>query len=273
MPSLENLTGSPYLSYSSMDSFLTCGERYRLEKVVGVPQAKAWYLLGGSAVHEATELCDTEQMPATEAWTRAWQRQLDEAGDTSNLRAGGRASKEWPNKENGDWWSLNGLAMVQSWVRWRDAHIAQGWTLLSVEQAFEVQIGSAFVRGFIDRTFVNPNGEAVVVDIKTGVHTPASTLQLGIYRLGLLALEDSVEANLGSYWMARKGELSEPKSLLHYTEELVGGWMFKTQTAIEAEVFVPHVTSLCSSCSVAQYCVAVGGTPPRIDSLTNATSH
>lgn len=46
------------LSYSQMETLLSCGEKYRLTKIVGVPEKPAWYLIGGSAVHTATEAYD-----------------------------------------------------------------------------------------------------------------------------------------------------------------------------------------------------------------------
>lgn len=47
-----------YLSYSQFDTFLTCGEKYRLTKIEQVPEKPAWFLIGGSAVHAATEAYD-----------------------------------------------------------------------------------------------------------------------------------------------------------------------------------------------------------------------
>lgn len=46
------------LSYSQMETLLSCGEKYRLTKIVQVPEQPAWYLIGGSAVHQATEAYD-----------------------------------------------------------------------------------------------------------------------------------------------------------------------------------------------------------------------
>lgn len=46
------------LSYSQMETLLSCGEKYRLTKIVQVPEQPAWYLIGGSAVHTATETYD-----------------------------------------------------------------------------------------------------------------------------------------------------------------------------------------------------------------------
>src|SRR5438874_2553091 len=47
-----------HMSHSQATSFLSCGEQYRLEKVVRVPQVPGWALVGGSALHLATEYYD-----------------------------------------------------------------------------------------------------------------------------------------------------------------------------------------------------------------------
>lgn len=47
-----------HLSYSQVETLLSCGEKYRLTKIVQVPEQPAWYLIGGSAVHTATEAYD-----------------------------------------------------------------------------------------------------------------------------------------------------------------------------------------------------------------------
>lgn len=265
MSSLEALTGSPYLSFSSLESWLTCGEKYRLEKVVGVAQTPAWYLLGGSAVHKATELLDIGDTDnPTAAWNQAWAEQLETITDHSQVKAGGRASKAWPNKENKDWWDLHGPVMVGDWHLMLTARKSQGWQVLAVEAAFNLDLDGVLIRGYIDRVMVNPNAEAEVWDIKAGSHVPAGKLQLGVYGLGAeQAL--GVKPILGRYYMARKAELTEPASLLAYTADRLTDWFGKARQAIEAEVFIPHVQSLCSACSVAPFCVAVGGTPHHSD--------
>lgn len=270
--SLETLTGSPYLSFSSLESWLTCGERYRLEKVIGVEQTPAWYLLGGSAVHEATEIidraalakgcCEDTAIPTIEeAWDAAWAKQLSTIEDVGKVRAGGRASKQWPNKEDASWWTHHGPFLVAAWVAWKEARLLEGWTLLEVEHAFQIEIGSVPVRGYIDRIFADANGQTRVIDLKTGSHSPAGALQLGIYALGYHA-NTGVTPTIGQYFMNRKGEATEPESLTKYTQELVGNWFDMAKRAIEAQVFVPHVTAMCSSCSVQAFCAARGGTPP-----------
>lgn len=262
MSKLEALTGSPYLSFSSMESWLTCGERYRLEKVVGVKQGQAWYLLGGSAVHKATEMLDTQVTDnPDEAWRTAWDEQLATVDNEAKVRAGGRASKAWPNKEDRSWWEANGPDMVRAWHLHMTGLLAGGWVLLGVETPFNIDLSGVLIRGFVDRVMANPNGEVEAHDIKSGSHIPASTLQLGVYAHGIeQAL--GVRPTLGRYYMARTATLTDPSSLLHYTADLLAEWFGKARDAIEAEIFVPHVTAMCMSCGVREHCVAVGGTKP-----------
>jgi hypothetical protein len=49
-----------HVSYSALTTYLDCGWKYFLTKVKQVPEQPAWYLVGGSAVHYATELYDKE---------------------------------------------------------------------------------------------------------------------------------------------------------------------------------------------------------------------
>jgi hypothetical protein len=50
----------PHVSYSSLTTYLDCGWKYYLTRVEKVSEIPAWYLVGGSAVHVATELYDRD---------------------------------------------------------------------------------------------------------------------------------------------------------------------------------------------------------------------
>ena len=50
----------PHLSYSSKSAYVTCGERFRLEKVEAVPSKPSWAMVGGSAMHTLTETLDRQ---------------------------------------------------------------------------------------------------------------------------------------------------------------------------------------------------------------------
>ena len=267
MSKLEILTGKPHLSYSAISTLFDCGERFRLERVAQVPQAPAWWFIGGSAFHTATEYIDygAEEDPQR-AWDLAWEKKLAEDvpdGDLSVVRAGGRATKEWPNKQDGDWWDYHGPGMVAEYIKAMDKMRAEGWKLWTVEDGvraieipFTVQIGSAAIKGAIDRVLVNPDGELVIVDLKAGSSVPQSTMQLGVYSVALEKIF-GIKPILGSYYMARKAELTEPVSLLHYTESMLGSVIDAAKRMIEAEIFLPHVSNLCKACGVREYCTVM----------------
>jgi hypothetical protein len=42
-------------SYSQLSAFTTCGKRFQLERIVGVPSVPGWWNAGGTAVHGAIE--------------------------------------------------------------------------------------------------------------------------------------------------------------------------------------------------------------------------
>lgn len=270
MASLEILTGRNYLSYSSLTSWLDCGERFRLERVMGAPQQDAWWFIGGHTVHTATELLDKgdERSPAAvfrSVWNTAIQELHDKGVDIDTIKAGGRKSAQWPNKENHHYWSQMGPVMVEGWVRWRDATLHKGWQFYvlpdgtpAVEVPVQIEFDDVLVKGYIDRVFVTEDGEAVVVDLKSGSRTPDSTLQLGVYALGM-ERNFGIKPTLGAYYMTRKVDIDGMNSLLHYTHDVVGKWFSNAKRGIEVQAFVPHVGPFCGSCGVAKYCKAMGG--------------
>lgn len=270
-PTLESLTGKNYLSYSALSSYLDCGNRFYLERIANAPQSPAWYFVGGDAVHLATEWLDTgEHTDPDVAWKLAWEQALKRVEPGMEVRSSGRKTKDWPDKENDAWWLHFGPQFVTSWVKWRDEKRNEGWALLELpggEPAIEVPVNYDFddvlVKGYIDRVMVDPNGQVVVVDLKSGSREPASSLQLAVYALGLQKTL-GIGASLGGYWMARQGDIPSLHSLTHLTEDLLGRWFSDTKKAIENQIFIPKVGQLCSTCSVAPYCAAVGGNPEAL---------
>lgn len=53
-----------HLSPSSINSLLTCGEQFRLQRVVRVPARPMWAGVGGSVVHKLTEELDRDHFAA-----------------------------------------------------------------------------------------------------------------------------------------------------------------------------------------------------------------
>jgi hypothetical protein len=274
-PTVKDLTGKPHLSYSSLDTFQQCGEKYRLSKVYQVPQEQAWWFVGGSAVHKATELYDLgDDRPYAKIWADAWVEETEKLDMSKPVRVAGRATKYWPNKEDAQWWDAHGLEMLVDYARWRKE---SRWELLTdgenkfIEWEFTLTLPNPstaedaspelIVQGYVDRVFVTPDGEVVVCDIKTGSREPASSTQLGIYAAGLRQ-QGNINPAVGTYFMGRKGDVGQMRSLLHYTDDMLAYWLSMFEDSVRSERFMPHVTSMCQTCTVAPSCYAVGGKPP-----------
>lgn len=183
----------------------------------------------------------------------------------SQWRTAGRATKANPNKEDEAWWLANGPEMVQRWIDWRQG---SGWTLWetpdgrpAVELALNVRMGGVPVKMYIDRVFVTPEGQLVVLDLKSGSREPGDSVQLGFYARGM-ELTFGIRPQYGTYWMARTGSTGQMHDLEHHAEWLddaVADW----DRARRANLFIPHVDQMCGYCSVRDYCKAVNGSKAK----------
>jgi hypothetical protein len=55
MVSINGYELPSHVSYSSLSTWLDCGWKYYLSRIVNEDETPAWYLVGGSALHAATE--------------------------------------------------------------------------------------------------------------------------------------------------------------------------------------------------------------------------
>lgn len=257
-----------HVSYSSYSQFLQCGWKYYLERTLKLPTVPAWWNIGGHAVHAATEVYDHgSKATADDLFAVGFEEEYDKVRNVSDVPeeewlAGGRVSTKYPNKQDKQWWLEQGPVMVQAWIDWR---ARSGWQLweacsgqLAIEMAMNIDLGGLPVKMYVDRVMITPDGQLVVVDIKTGVFEPESDLQLGFYACGLERVF-GMRPQLGGYWMARKGDIGQVHNLDHLTPELLGTWVSTWDRARKAGIFMPHPTRLCRACGVREYCAAVGG--------------
>lgn len=269
-----------HLSYSGLNSYTTCGYRYWVERLVGKKGDPSWALLGGSAIHEMTADYDQALKPREfEAYLEDQLKYQVAAGvDEDQISATGRASKEWPDKRNKAWWLANGPVMFNKWVNWSqacpwqaliltnpddaDPIVRETWGSEQIELAIEFEvsgyIGDNYIKAYVDRAYVLPSGEPVVLDIKTGTSKPVDALQLGIYA-ALMEKTIGVRPQYGYFWMAESGGTLEPVNLDRYTEDYLDSQFSAQMRGLKAGVFLPHVTAMCSACGVRKFCPAVGG--------------
>jgi hypothetical protein len=262
------------LSHSQLNGATGCGERYRLERLIEVPQTPSWALIGGSTVHEVTESIDLRDhgvdVPELDFRdhfeTLTAQREEESGMDRSEFRASGRASREWPNKENAEWWLANGPAMVRRWVVFTQNTPWLLWLSppdarpgIEINFALELEGLNILVRGGIDRVVVDPTtGRLIVVDIKTGASKQSSLRQLGTYKV---ALEQrfGVDVAGGTFWDARSGVADPVRSLDQFTLERLR-WQYETLAQVRRQgLFLPNPGPMCNACSVRSHCYEQDG--------------
>lgn len=192
------------------------------------------------------------------AWTKLQAEQLEKTGiDQGKWKASGRKTKANPNKEDGQWWSVNGKEMVDRWIEWRNG--SHSWTLWeptpgtpAIELALNPIWNDVPVQMHIDRVMINPDGELVVIDIKTGSRNPSSDLQLAFYAAGIESIF-GIRPRYGAYWLGRSGGIKELINLDMYPSEDIIELVTKFDKARKAELFMPNLNH-CVMCSVKESC-------------------
>lgn len=275
-----------YLSPSQVSSLGTCGEQYRLNRVLHAPERPTWGGIGGSAVHKMTEDADRALLkgePFEGTWEQYWQAELDDTKgqhpefDPSEYYVSGRASKAWPNKETPEWWAENGPKMVASWAKWLVASGLEIWEFPDAETgeltpAIELEVMAEhpteelYVRSIIDRVLYKPvTGELLIVDLKSGSFTAAWPQQMALNNLGFkqsVASPSQEGAVFAGFWKGRDGGVPKWFDLTIYQDEWLWGQVRSAKAIRDQQLFIAQPNNLCmNACGVRQHCVAVGGTP------------
>jgi putative RecB family exonuclease len=192
---------------------------------------------------------------AARLWRDAWHEYTKDV-DLDTLRVGGRATKEYPNKEDAEFWSYKGPEWVRSYIEWRQTNT--NWKIWKTPEgvpAIELGIVPKFagvpVKMVIDRVF-DVDGQLVVVDLKTSQQTPASSLQLGFYKAGIKQVFGA-DIQWGNYWMARQSGTGTMVDLTKYSEDMITYFVENFDKARKAGVFLPN-TNNCNRCGLTEHC-------------------
>lgn len=118
---------------------------------------------------------------------------LEETSATDYNAIWGGVESKWNTLEfEASWVERQELRKAQRMVRNLSQYLqkrkAEGYSLVGVEVPLDVEIGNARVVGRVDRIEQSPNGELVIVDLKTGKSAPKANenAQLGLYQLAYL---------------------------------------------------------------------------------------
>jgi DNA helicase-2/ATP-dependent DNA helicase PcrA len=165
------------LSYSQIDEYISCPERYRLRYEIGIPTPPHHALSYGSAIHGAVAAFHSSQMKNRPIGTDALVAEL-----RRNWQPDGFLSREHEEAR-----FAAGQAALE---RFRAQQLASGTRPVAVEKPFVFRFGSDAIRGRIDRLDETPGG-AVITDYKSSdvrdqkrADTRArDSLQLQVYAL------------------------------------------------------------------------------------------
>ena len=274
-----------HVSHSQLNSWASrCQKEFFLRRIAGAPETPAWWLVGGSAVHEVTEELDRRglefdltpaEMNVTLDIEDLFQSKLAElvraTEEATEIPSADWIAAGFRPPQNRSYWEKNGPQMVSNWLSWRER---TGWKvawigdmpIIEYDLDVTMEIGGVerSVLGAPDRIFELPNKELVIVDIKSGSTTPSSPAQQGLYAT-LLELEGHRRPKFGTF--VKVG--IQPKTgggkhltlapLKKYDERYFEQLFTAFRSQLETGTFLPNVGDFCDRCGVRGSCYAAGG--------------
>lgn len=262
------------LSWSSVSSYAECGYRWLLDRRLASEDTQWLNTLGGSALHEVTEIEDRVRLGEDLVVPTFEERLVKLIADSppgQRIRVSGNKRTKLqftggPNKQDLEWWLTYGPQMVEQWRRFQEE---SGWQIaimpdgaLGIELDFEIEISGVPVRGSIDRVMLTPEGEIVIVDIKGG--RTSAVMQLGTYALAVSEVY-GLDAEWATFWQPRLEDEAHPlgkywrEHMPSYPWDQLKAIYAGTMDSISRGVFLPNVGSSCSGCTVRDSCWANGG--------------
>ena len=216
-------------------------------------------------------MIDTKALfAATWAAELAGRKSQSPSYEVGDYKVTGRAPAPY-GKKNQAWWEDNVHTLVDNWVKWRLEH--RDWEIWetpdgkpAIEWEFNITLpGDILVKGLVDRVFVTPVGELVVLDLKTGARMPETAEQLGLYATALeVTYGPQYRASWGYWWDATKGAHSQPFDLSRFTVGYFAQAYAEAIAGINAGCFPAKPANNCRDwCGVARFCHAVGGSEAR----------
>lgn len=242
-----------HASHSSIELWSSCGKRYFLQKIQKVPEPPAWYLIGGSAVHLATEWLDTgTKKDPGEAWDEAFDSFVEAAHQT------GVSEEDWLTgfavRQRQEYWREKGRQYVEQWITRENPPFA----LVEMDVSTTLPSG-LHIKAYVDRVTAPDDDNVVQIwDLKTGSKRPESEQQLAIYKV-------LFEQMYPDYTVGRVGNYMFKDDLVHFydvdnwsyegLDKLASDWM----AGVSAGLFIPKRGSACRTCSVRAACLLESG--------------
>ena len=249
------------LSPSRVEAFTSCPMAFRFASIDKIPEPPSIHATKGSFVHRVLELLfigpSAERTPAAARvafeQARVEYRTDDEFVQLALDPAGQEA------------FFADATTLVDAYFAMEDPQAVRE---IGLELRLEATVGSLSLRGIIDRLELDPDGELIVTDYKTGrppgAHHEQSRLS-GVHFYSFLC-----EAVFGRRPAAirlmylRTGETitatPSAQSVKFITTRTTAVWK-AVERACLTDSFQPRPGGLCKSCAYQPWCPAFGGNP------------
>ena len=205
VPLTDDETGKVWIYPSQLDAFIRCPLHWFMQAHGGTD--RSFEANFGTLLHQVLE--ETKAISYGELW-----RNVESKWHTLEFEAGWVEKKELRKAQK----------MVRHLSTYLEGQKEAGYQLLGAEVGIDFELGRARVRGRVDRVEQGPDGQVMIVDLKTGKTAPKAeeNAQLGLYQIAFL--EGGLETQTG------EGNPLEGASLV-----LVGGEKvaIKSQPSLE----------------------------------------
>jgi len=256
------------LSPSKVSSFKDCALAFRLSVIERLPEPPSVHAAKGTLLHRALQLLMCEEEPdhrtrevAQGKLDRAVPEILDGA-EYTGLGLDGAVREEFVEDAS---------VLLDNYFRLEDP---QSVNAIGTELRMSVSEGGVRLSGIIDRLDLDPDGELVVTDYKTGRAPPSAFEQT---RLGGVHFYAYLCEQLLGRRPARVQllHLREPLTISTVpSDQSIRGLRLQTsaiwsavEQACQREDFRPKPGRLCTYCSYHEYCPAQGGDMSRLAAL------
>lgn len=266
----------PHRSYSQFSTYVKCGEQYRLQRRTDAPERPAAWFIQGSAFHAAVEeyelsgrtlapgaVLDIAEYAYDERVASERKRQPDL---TEWMTGSPTKSAEADIAERRD----RAIRGVQEYLEYAQRAPEGPWEYLPGQYAVELEVRLDLGDGlevlmYVDQVVEWPDGQLTIRDFKTGARKESSgfPLQLAVAALGV-EQQYGVPVRFGDYWYTSHrqrpyGPVDGFVDLERFTLDRVRAWFATMDRAEKAEIYLPNPGDNCRTCSVSQFCSAVGG--------------
>lgn len=236
-------------SYSRLSTFEECEARYFFQYIMKEPDSTHPAALLGNVIHSVLE----EQLQPNQEVTKELEPLLLKEFDL-------QLCIQDRDHIIDDDLELKGVVMLQEFV---DRHLGETFEIVGKEQEFQIVVGTALFRGYIDRIDITTDGKIYIVDYKSGAREVSyksipTNLQLGVYALAVGRIFPDHDIYAEMYYLRtgrQKGHLftrddleSVEERLLHSVHKLIQKRDFKTTANFRACNYCPHAKS--GACSV-----------------------